>query len=159
MPVVVELDDRALRGVALAVKAAGREQRRAIGAATQKVARPVWRREVLERMSTTQDSAVYGKPMPQVSRGNPPELVAGQGSRARSGGLVPATMWHMVELGGLSMTDRIGRRRVVPGQLPRRNPRGRIALPASRTVRRALASAWAEVTMGIYGDALESDGG
>lgn len=158
MPVAVELDDRALRGVALAVRAAEREQRRAIGAATQRVARPVWRREVLERLSTTQDAAVYDNPAPQVTRGNPPELVAAQSRRARSGGLVPSTMWHMVELGGVSMTDRIGRRRVVPGQLPRRRRGGRIALPASRIVRPALASAWAQVTMGIYGDALESEG-
>lgn len=149
MPVTVELDDRQLRAVALAVKSAEREQRRAIGAATQRVARPIWRRQVEARSVTALDRRVFRSA--QVSRGNPPELVGAQSRRALSGGLVPAANFRWVEFGS---NREHGRR----GQLPRFRASGRIAYPTADRVAGALASAWATVTLAIYADALDSRG-
>ena len=142
---MLDVDDDAVRGAALAVRAADRQLRRDIGRAAQQVARPVWRRELAARVRTRQDAAVIGAG--QVTRGNPPALVAAQSRRALSGGLVPADDWAYVEFG--SNRDH-GRR----GQLPRNRTGGRVVFPSLPYVVPRLVSAWVGVVYRAYGGEL-----
>jgi hypothetical protein len=130
---VLDVDDAAVRGAALAMKAADRDLRRDIGRATQAVAVPVWRAEIARRVVTRQDARMYGPGT--VTRGNPPALVVAQSSRPLSGGLVPRDDWPNVEFG----SNRAHGRR---GQLPRNVRSGRVAFPAVAAVAPRLVSAW-----------------
>lgn len=145
---MLDVDDRAVRGAALAVKAADRDLRREIGRAAQSVARPVWQREVAQRVRTDQDVRVYGTG--QVTRGNPPALVAAQSSRSLSGGLVPGTEWRWVEFGS---NKAHGQR----GQLPRHRRAGRVVFPALPFVVPRMVSAWVGAVFRVY--AGVEDGG
>lgn len=139
------LDDRAVRGAALAVKAADRELRRDIGRAAQGVARPIWQRQVAARVRTEQDRAVYG--VGTVTRGNPPALVAAQSSRSRSGGLTPGVEWKWVEFGS-------NRAHGFRGQLPRFRSGGRVAFPSLPFVVPRMVSAWVGVVYRAYSGQL-----
>lgn len=143
-----DVRDDAVRGAALAVKAADRDLRRGIGAASQRVAVPVWRREVAARVRTAQDARVYGSGT--VTRGNPPALVAAQSSRSLSGGLTPGTDWRWVEFGS---NKPHGQR----GQLPRFQSRGRVVFPALPYVVPRLVSAWVGVVYRAYSGRLGAD--
>lgn len=147
---MLDVDDRAVRGAALAVKAADRDLRRDIGRAAQQVARPVWQREVAARVRTRQDRAVYGAGT--VTRGNPPALVAAQSGRALSGGLVPGDDWRVVEFG----SNRAHGRR---GQLPRFVARGRVVFPALPVVVPRMVSAWVGVVYRAYAGRLDDGAG
>lgn len=141
---MLEFSDDAVRGAALAYKAADRDLRRAVNQATVETARPLWRSRILAHKSRRQDRLVG---TPNVTGGNPPKLTAYTGRKALSGGL-DSSKWWAVEFGS---AGEHGRR----GQLPRRRNTGRIAYAALPGVLPRVVSSWVGIIYDRYGEVGE----
>lgn len=158
-------ESRELQAAVLAFKAADRDLRKRINAATRQTMNPVWRAELAERARTPLDRAVIVKGA-RIAAGNPPVAVAATSTRALRGGLVPAAAWPGVELGARrDRTTTYSRRSPSGGthrvtrhtrrQLPARRAGGRIALPAMQEMGPRLASLWVQLIVRVYRDAAE----
>lgn len=158
-------DDR-LQAAVLALKAADRDLKRTINAATRDVIGPVWVDAVSSRASSTLDRAVVVKGT-RLKPGNPPTAVAASSTKRLRGGLLPGDQWAAVEFG--STQDRVKsyrrRNRVGGGshqvrrhttrQLPARVPSGRVALPAFAEVAPRAVSLWVQTIVREYSNAVE----
>lgn len=163
-------DSRPLRAAVLAVKAANRDLRRDINAATRETMNPEWRRAVADNLNgrdhfTTRllDNGV------RIAAGNPPAAKAAQSKRGigKSRRLTPAQHYALAEFGA-SNTERTSTysrrsrnggshtvtRRTRRG-LPARNPRGRVIYPAFAEIAPRMVSLWVQLIVRKYHEALE----
>lgn len=158
-----------LRAAVLAVKAANRDLRRLISAATRDTMNPVWRHEVGTRLDDRFSSRMLGTGV-RIAAGNPPAAKAATSRRglAPSRRLIPAEAWALAEFG---VADRQRRstytRRTRTGShtvtrrtrtgLPARNPRGRAVYPAFAEIGPRMVSLWVQLIVRKYHEALEGD--
>lgn len=157
-------DDR-LKAAVLALKAADRDLRRTINAATKDVIGPVWTSAVEAEASSTLDRAVVVKGV-RLKPGNPPSAVAASSVKRLRGGLLPADQWHAVEFGSdrnrVTTYQRRGRkgaahtvRRHTTRQLPARTAGGRVAMPAFKAVAPRAVSLWVQIIVRKYAVAAQ----
>lgn len=165
---------RQLQAVALAMKAASRDLRLKIYAATRDTMNPVWKQTVSQYAA--------GAPSPagtvinsgvRIAAGNPPTAKAAQSRRGigRSRRLIPAENWAWFEFGSanrerVSSYQRRNRRRGGTHQVKRRASRGlpafrksgRVAYPAFAEVAPRMVSLWVQLVVRKYYDAVEGKG-
>lgn len=166
MPVLKVGDDRALHAAVLAFKAADRDLRKQINAATRDKFNEPWRSGITGRTRTTLERKVLA-PGARVAAGNPPEFRAAASRRALSGGLVPDTDWPMIEFGtndrektktyrrrGRSGGTFEVKRRHTRRQLPRRRPRGPV-FNTLADMQHRVPRLWAQLIVKVYADAAE----
>lgn len=83
-------DLAALRGVVLAMKSADKDLRNAINREQRAALNPIWRESMAEKLNGLPDvdKIILGRGA-RVKAGNPSQVIAGNSTRALSGGLVP----------------------------------------------------------------------
>lgn len=143
---MIDLDDTALRGAALLVKAADRDVRATIGRETRARIGPRWTSAINARLRNSQDRATFRNP--KVTGSNPPTLTAATSSRRLTGGLVPSADWPWLEFGS-------GGPHARRGQLPHRFADGRVIYPASVGVIAYATRVWVDVIFDAYGSVGE----
>lgn len=169
----VKADDT-LKAAVLAFKAADRDLRRAINAATRDTMNPVWRSLVTANLSGT--DAMTSKVLNagvRIAAGNPPIAKAAQSTRkVGSGGtLIPARDYAAWEFGAgnreaYSRYTRKNRRSGGSHQVARRTMRGlpprartgRVVYPAFAEIGPRLVSLWVQLIVKKYHDAAEGKG-
>lgn len=169
----VKADD-SLKAASLAFKAADRDLRRAINAATRDTMNPVWKSLVSANLAGTRapTSAVLNTGV-RIAAGNPPVAKAAQSTRnvGRGGPLVPARQYAAWEFGvgnrnAYSRYTRKNRktggshqveRRTMRGLPPRRRE-GWVVYPAFGEIGPRLVSLWVQLIVKKYHDAAEGKG-
>lgn len=166
---------RELQAAALAFKAANRDLRKNINAATRDTMNPVWRSLLEQHAGRT--PGVGGRLINtgvRIAAGNPPQAKAAQSKRAigRQRRLVPATDWPWYEF-GTKNPQRVSRylrrnrkaggshqvRRRASTALPSYQRGGRVAYPAFKEIAPRMTSLWVQLVVKTYMDAAEGKGG
>lgn len=159
---------RQLQAAVLAFKAANRELRRDINAATRDTMNPVWRGEVSRRISDHFSSRLLDNGV-RIAAGNPPAAKAAQSKRGIGDGrrLIPAEHYALAEFGAKDREKRSTYQRRSPKGtahsvtrrtrrgLPAHNRRGRVVYPAFAEVAPRMVSLWVQLIVRKYYDALE----
>lgn len=164
-------DDRTLAASVLAFKAASRDLRRDINAATRETMNPVWRSLVTGNLSGT--DAMTSKMLNngvRIAAGNPPIAKAAQSTRkvGTGGSLTPREDYGAWEFGvpnrnQSSTYERRNRktggrhkvaRRTMRG-LPRRHTEGRVVYPAFAEIAPRMVSLWVQLIVRKYHEAAE----
>lgn len=147
------------------MKLVGRDLKSDINKATRSTMGPEWKKLVEANATSRMDSRVLAKGA-GIRAGNPPTAVAATSRRRLSGGLVPQDTWAPFEFGAnrnkVTTYTRKSRNggthkvsRHTARQLPRRNPRGRVAFEAAREVVPRMAALWTQLIYKKVYDALE----
>lgn len=147
------------------MKAMNRSPAKDIRRDTVSTMNPEWRALVERNAVTEQDRKVVARGA-RIQGGNPPTAIAASSKRALSGGMVPVESWAAVEFGAngdrVTTYDRKSKsggthkvRRHTTRQLPRRNPKGRIAYPAFGELGPRLVSLWVQTIVRRVHEAFE----
>lgn len=175
-------DHRELQAAALAMKAADRDLKRRINAATREKMNPVWKD--LVKANLFGDYQMAGKVLNggvRIAAGNPPRALAAQstrnvgsrpnkGGKSKTGPIVPSKHYYAWEFGVNRMNftryERKNRsrpgyhvvnRRTTMGH-PRREPKGRVVYPAFADIAPRMTSLWVQIVVKSYHDAAEGKG-
>ena len=163
-------DTRELQAAVLAMKAADRDLKKRINAATREKMNPVWRDQVKSNLAGERglSDRVLGSGV-RIAAGNPPRAMAAQSTRGIGDGkrVVPRRDYAGWEFGANRMAySRYERKnRTKPGyhtvtrrtmkHLPRRTPQGRAVYPAFAEVAPRMVSLWVQLIVKSYYDAAE----
>lgn len=159
-------DDR-LKAAVLAMKAADRDLRARINAATRDEIGPEWVHAVNQHAVRSLDRKVIASSA-RIKAGNPPVAVAATSTRKLRGGLVPAQQWAPIEFGGTFNKVTTYTRRSPKGrmhkvtrhtarQLPARQRSGRVAFPAFADIAPRAVSLWVSIIVKVYNDAVNGE--
>lgn len=151
---MLDIDERAVVGAAVAFRALEKDARKEVAAATRSKLKPLWTKIVATRVRNAQrsvsgamDSRMAGKGRASVSAGGKGTLAGYTTGRSLSGGMTPGSDWPWVEFG----TNRSG---YAGTRLPRFTPGGRIVYPGFKSWAPTATSVW----LGVLYDAIRSTG-
>ncbi len=155
-----------LRGVSLAIKAASRDTRRAMNAATRDIIGPTWKQEIAARSQSPMDNRIINTGV-KIQGGNPASAIAGDGRRPLSNGLVPTDKSRQWEFGAVRKQEFVTYGRMAPSgtihavtrrtkrQIPLATRKGRIVYPAFAELGPRMVTLWVKIIVKKIGDAID----